>query len=40
MIALLGSMERDDLTTLREYERRNANRDLVIRAIDSVIAGA
>ncbi len=40
VIALLGSMERDDLTTLREYERRNANRDLVISAIDSVIAGA
>ncbi len=38
MIALLASLERDDLQTLREYEAENANRGRVISAIDSVIS--
>jgi UDP-glucose 4-epimerase len=38
VIALLGSLERPDLQTLREYERRNANRARVLSAIDSVIS--
>ena len=38
LIALLASLEREDLKTLREYERRNANRVAVFSAIDSVIS--
>jgi len=38
VIALLASLERDDLQTLREYERRHANRARVLSAIDSVLA--
>jgi UDP-glucose 4-epimerase len=37
VIALLGSLERDDLQTLRDYERRNANRVRVLSAIDSAL---
>jgi UDP-glucose 4-epimerase len=39
VIALLGSLERDDLQTLRDYERRHANRARVIGAIESALAG-
>jgi UDP-glucose 4-epimerase len=38
VIALLASLERDDLHLLREHERRNANRVRVLSAIDSVLA--
>ena len=38
VIALLASLERGDLGTLRDYERRNANRARVLAAIDSVLA--
>jgi UDP-glucose 4-epimerase len=38
VIALLAALERDDLQTLREYERRHANRLRVLSAIDSVLA--
>jgi UDP-glucose 4-epimerase len=38
VIALLASLERDDLQTLRDYERRHANRVRVLSAIDSVLA--
>ncbi len=38
LIALLASLEREDLETLREYESRNANRVAVISAIDSIIS--
>ena len=38
VIALLASLEREDLQTLREYERRHANRSRVLSAIDSVLA--
>jgi UDP-glucose 4-epimerase len=38
VIALLGSLERPDLQTLRDYERQNANRARVLSAIDSVIS--
>ncbi|MGH2745397.1 MAG: hypothetical protein ACRDN8_23485, partial [Thermoleophilaceae bacterium] len=38
VIALLGSLERNDLQTLRDYERRHANRARVLSAIDSVLA--
>jgi UDP-glucose 4-epimerase len=38
VIAMLGSLEQPDLQTLREYERRNANRARVLSAIDSVIS--
>jgi UDP-glucose 4-epimerase len=38
VIALLGSLERPDLRTLRDYERQNANRARVLSAIDSVIS--
>jgi UDP-glucose 4-epimerase len=38
VIALLASLERDDLLTLRDYEAQNANRERVIGAIDSVLA--
>jgi UDP-glucose 4-epimerase len=38
VIALLASLERQDLQTLREHERRNANRVSVLSAIDSVLA--
>jgi UDP-glucose 4-epimerase len=37
VIALLGSLERDDLQTLRDYERRNANRARVLSAVDSAL---
>ena len=37
VIALLASLERDDLQTLRDYERRHANRARVLSAIDSVL---
>jgi UDP-glucose 4-epimerase len=40
VIALLASLERDDLQTLRAYEAENANRGRVISAIDSVISRA
>jgi UDP-glucose 4-epimerase len=38
VIALLGSLERRDLQTLRDYERQNANRSRVLTAIDSALA--
>ena len=38
MIALLASLEREDLQTLREYERTHANRTRVLSAIESVLA--
>jgi UDP-glucose 4-epimerase len=38
VIALLASLEQDDLRTLREYERANANRARVLGAIESVLA--
>jgi UDP-glucose 4-epimerase len=38
VIALLASLERDDLLTLRDYERRHANRSRVLSAIESVLA--
>ena len=38
VIALLASLERQDLQMLREHERRNANRASVLSAIDSVLA--
>ncbi|HLM09059.1 MAG TPA: NAD-dependent epimerase/dehydratase family protein [Thermoleophilaceae bacterium] len=40
VIALLASLERGDLQTLREYERRHANRARVLTAIESVLARA
>ena len=40
VIALLASLEREDLQTLRDYERRHANRARVLSAIESVLAGA
>ena len=38
VIALLASLEREDLGSLRDYEREHANRARVISAIDSVLA--
>jgi UDP-glucose 4-epimerase len=38
VIALLASLEREDLQTLRDYERRNGNRSRVLSAIESVLA--
>jgi hypothetical protein len=38
VIALLASLERNDLGALRDYEREHANRGRVISAIDSVLA--
>jgi UDP-glucose 4-epimerase len=38
VIALLASLEPEDLQTLREYERDHANRTRVLSAIDSVLA--
>jgi UDP-glucose 4-epimerase len=38
VIALLASLEREDLRTLREYERAHANRVRVLSAIESVLA--
>jgi UDP-glucose 4-epimerase len=38
VIALLGSLERGDLQTLRDYERRNANRSRVLAAIESALS--
>ncbi len=38
VIALLGSLDRNGLQTLRDYERRNANRSRVLSAIDSALA--
>jgi UDP-glucose 4-epimerase len=38
VIALLGSLARPDLQTLRDYERQNANRARVLTAIDSALA--
>jgi hypothetical protein len=38
VIALLASLEREDLQTLREYERTHANRTRVLSAIESVLA--
>jgi hypothetical protein len=38
VIALLASLEHDDLRTLREYERDHANRTRVVGAIESVLA--
>jgi UDP-glucose 4-epimerase len=38
VIALLASLEREDLATLRDYERKHANRARVLSAIDSVLA--
>jgi UDP-glucose 4-epimerase len=38
VIALLASLEHDDLQMLREYERDHANRTRVLSAIESVLA--
>jgi UDP-glucose 4-epimerase len=38
VIALLGSLEHEDLQTLHEYEREHANRARVLSAIESVLA--
>jgi UDP-glucose 4-epimerase len=38
VIALLASLEPDDLVTLRDYERANAGRERVLVAIESVLA--
>jgi UDP-glucose 4-epimerase len=38
VIALLASLEREDLQMLREHERTHANRTRVLSAIDSVLA--
>ena len=38
VIALLASLEPDDLQTLRVHERDHANRTRVLSAIDSVLA--
>jgi len=38
VIALLASLELDDLETLRDYERDHANRPRVVGAIESVLA--
>jgi UDP-glucose 4-epimerase len=38
VIALIASLERNDLQTLRDYERRHANRVRVLSAIDAVLA--
>jgi hypothetical protein len=38
VIALLASLELDDLETLRHYERDHANRPRVVGAIESVLA--
>jgi UDP-glucose 4-epimerase len=38
VIALLASLEAEDLQTLKEYERDHANRTRVLSAIDSVLA--
>jgi hypothetical protein len=38
VIALLASLEAEDLQTLRGYERDHANRTRVLSAIDSVLA--
>jgi UDP-glucose 4-epimerase len=38
VIAMLASLEHEDLQTLREYERDHANRTRVLSAIDSVLA--
>jgi UDP-glucose 4-epimerase len=38
VISLLGSLERADLATLREYERAHRARESVLGAIDSVLA--
>jgi hypothetical protein len=38
VIGLLGSLERPDLHTLREYELQNANRARVLSAIDARIS--
>ena len=40
MIALLASLEHEDLQMLREYERDHANRTRVLSAIESVLARA
>ena len=40
VIALLGSLEADDLAALRDHEREHARRDGVLAAIDSVLARA
>jgi UDP-glucose 4-epimerase len=40
VIALLGSLEPEDLEALREHERSHARRDGVLTAIDSVLARA
>jgi UDP-glucose 4-epimerase len=38
VVALLASLEHDDLRTLRDYERDHANRARVVAAIESVLA--
>ena len=38
IISLLGSLDVDDLTALREHEEDNRGRSAVIGAIDSVLA--
>jgi UDP-glucose 4-epimerase len=38
VIALLGSLEREDLIALREHEREHLGRESVVGAIDSVLA--
>jgi hypothetical protein len=40
IIALLGSMDRDDLEALRELEAHSRSREPVLHAIDSVLARA
>ncbi|MGH2783596.1 MAG: hypothetical protein ACRDLA_19715, partial [Thermoleophilaceae bacterium] len=37
VIALLPSLESDDLQALRDHERRHANRSRVLSAIDSFV---
>jgi hypothetical protein len=38
VIALLASLEREDLQMLQAHERRHANRARVLSAIESVLA--
>jgi len=38
IISLLGSLDRDSLTALRDYEQAGRNRQPVVRAIESVLA--
>jgi hypothetical protein len=40
IVALLGSLERDDLVALRSHEQAGRDRQGVVRAIDSLLARA